>query len=228
VGCRLAPPADGVAKCWLTAAAIDLRQLSETDGALRGVVVEATLPPFDPQPLLRASIQVADGQVRDAAFRDLGVAATWQDGTLAIERAALQTFGGTVRADGGCTGADGPTPACNLHGTLESVQIAAALAGLRSKAAQRVDGRLDAELRLTTNGRDAVAVRRSARGTGSVRVTNGVVQGVNLAERVLGAVPGVGALLRSSPPRRGSAWQRRDALRSADSDRAHRQRADRQ
>jgi hypothetical protein len=31
-----------------------------------------------------------------------------------------------------------------------------------------------------------------------VRVTNGVVRGINLAERVLGAVPGVGALLRSS------------------------------
>jgi hypothetical protein len=198
VGCRLAPPADGVAQCRLTAAAVDLRQLSGTDGALRGVVVEATLPPLDPRPLLHATIQVADGQVRNAAFRDLGAAATWQDDTLAIERAAVQTFGGTVRADGGCAGANGPTPACNLHGTLEGVQIAAALAGLRSTAAQRVDGRLDAELRLTTSGRDAVALRRSAHGTGSVRVTNGVVQGVNLAQRVLGAVPGVGALLRSS------------------------------
>ncbi len=198
VGCRLAPPAAGVAQCRLTAGSIDLRPLNFGDGTVHELTVEATLRPLDTNPLLRATVQVSDGQVRDATFRQLDAAVTLQGGTLEVERASLQAFGGNAQASGRCTGASGPAPECAAQLAVQGAQIATMLAGLRSAAAHRVDGQVDADLHVTTSGRDAAALRRSIRGTGSVRVTNGVVQGVNLAQRVLGAVPGVDKLLRSS------------------------------
>ena len=197
VGCRLAPPTSGVAQCRVSAASIDLRPLQLGDGTLRGVTVDASVPPFDPQPLLQATVTIADGQLGTAPFRAVAVTGSWQAGTLEIAHAAVEGFGGSADGNGRCSDMLEPTPSCTAQASLHGIQIATALAALQPRKPPQVDGRLDADIRLSASGREGATLRRSLRGNGSVRVSNGVVQGVNLAQRVLGAVPGVDKVVRS-------------------------------
>ena len=130
-------------------------------------------------------------RIGDAPVRALSATATLRGEAAELGRLAASAFGGTVQASARCTGVTTPAPACATDVAGQHLQVAAMLGALRGGAAARVDGTLDTAWHLATTGLDTAALRRSARGTGSIQVVDGVVRNLNLAQRVLGALPGV-------------------------------------
>lgn len=197
LGCRLAPPTASTAHCQLGAERLPLQRLGLGDSEVRGLRVDVDLPVIADADSHRLQVAASGGQVRGAPLQGIAATMTMQDRTLTIEQATMEAFGGSTRLDGSCTGIDGPAPDCSVGLTVQGARLAEVLQGLGSDAARQLDGRLTADLRVSASGLHAEAVRRSLRGGGTVRVEDGVFRQLNLAQRVLGALPGVGGLMSS-------------------------------
>lgn len=195
IDCRAARPAAATAQCRVTAAALDLAPLAQIDATLAGVTLDATAPLRDADPILRLAVAIDEIQWRGAPLRQARAEGTLQRRALEITQATARVFGGSAHATGRCADLDGPTPQCSVQLGVDDARVGPALAAVTGQA-QRVDGRVGGELRVTARGRDPIAARRSLRGTGSVWMRDGVVQGLNLAQRVLGALPGIDTVVR--------------------------------
>lgn len=119
---------------------------------------------------------------------------------LALSDLDLGIFGGRVR---GRLAADRSAPAhprLSADLTVERLDVAAAARVGAPGLARSLDGRLAGEVHLTARGTTGEALRQSLAGDGRFAVADGVLRGVNLADRVLAGVtqvPGLTALLPS-------------------------------
>ena len=197
LGCRIAPPTATSARCQLGVERLPLQRFGLGESEAHGVRVEVDLPVAPGAAGHRLQLAVGGGQLRGAPLQSIAATGAMQDGTLTIEQATMEAFGGSARLDGSCTAIDTPAPECATHVTVQGARLAGVLAGLGSDAARRLDGRLTADLQVAVRGRDADALRRSLRGGGTVRIDDGVIHDLNLAQRVLGALPGVSGLMSS-------------------------------
>jgi hypothetical protein len=157
---------------------------------------------------LSTTIAVADGVARmpptrfragDAALEATG-SFTLAGRVLAIDRVAGEVFGGTIDGHGR---AEFPAsgPRFSVEGAARNVGLQPLLAARRSHLAERMAGRLDADVSLTGAGRRPRAIRRSLAGTARIDVRDGVLHGVNIVDDVLGQVVGVRGLGTLMPAR---------------------------
>jgi hypothetical protein len=137
------------------------------------------------------------GQLRAASLGRLSGAVAMQDDAVTLEHAAAEAFGGSLQLDGACTAVGGSAPDCRAHLVMRGARLSEILAGIGSDDPSRLDGRLDADLRVTARGRQPEALRRSLDGGGTIAVADGVIGRLNLAQRVLGALPGMSGVVHS-------------------------------
>lgn len=192
--CRAAPPAAPLATCQVALPALVAPEFGAL--ALRDAALEVRVRPLDPAPALSGTLRAASGEALGAAFRDLAAEAALSGDRLDVSSFAVALFDGALRGTGHCALAAQTAPACEVDATASGVRLGPLLASQGTASAERVDGVLDASSRLTFTAGDRAVVRRSLRGGGPLRVRNGVVRGVNLAQRVLGGLPGIGELAR--------------------------------
>ncbi|MDX2170831.1 MAG: AsmA-like C-terminal region-containing protein, partial [Deltaproteobacteria bacterium] len=182
--------------------------------ALRALQADAELRPRDAAPVLRATAQVAEGQIHGAPFRALDAELTATLDQVTVTRLAAAAFGGTVSGGGSCRGLRAAALDCSAQGSVADLRIAPLLASQRAAGAAKLDGVVTADGRGSASGRDAPALLASLRASGRVRVADGVLRHVNLAQQMVGALPGASALV--SGPRvnalLGSSETRFDSL----------------
>jgi hypothetical protein len=176
---------------------------------LRDVSVASADPPFELAGLtqtiaLRGDVAVlprTSMRVNGEPVVVSGRAGRFGSPVVALSDLDLGIFGGRIR---GRVEADRSTPArprLAADLTLDDIDVAAAAATRAPGAARALAGRLSGGLRLAGRGTTTKALRASLAGDGRFTIEDGVLRGVNLADRVLEGVtrvPGLGALL---PPR---------------------------
>lgn len=197
ITCRVAPPTAPAAQCELEAAAIPLHGVGLGEGVVRGLKASVAVPLADQTGARRAQVEATGGQLRAASLGRLSGAVTMQDDAVTLEHAAAEAFGGSLQIDGACTAVGGSAPDCRAHLVVRGARLSEILAGIGSDDPSRLDGRLDADLQVTARGRQPEALRRSLGGGGTIGITDGVVGRLNLAQRVLGALPGMSGVIRS-------------------------------
>ncbi|WP_420403332.1 AsmA family protein [Nisaea sp.] len=125
-----------------------------------------------------AEISLKAKQVRYGAylFDNLDLAATLENGVLAVSRLASGLFGGTV--DGTASLRHAPTPAAEMTLRIRNADVRQAAMSAADVA--QVTGTLDYETALQTSGRSEFALVSGLQGTGNMAVRNGTVDGFDL------------------------------------------------
>jgi AsmA protein len=217
LGCTATALTEPVLHCRLSAAAIAAAQLgsaAKSGDVLRGVAVDAEVRPLDVAPVVHATVRVADGQLHGAPFRALDAALQATADQVAVTRFAGAAFDGTVTGSASCRGLRAAQLDCSAQGAATGLRIAPLLASQAAPGAGRIDGTVTASGRGSAAGRNAAAMLAAVSASGRVQVTDGVLRHVNLAQQIVGALPGVDALLRGPRVRAllGSSETRFDRL----------------
>ncbi|MEO8605572.1 MAG: AsmA-like C-terminal region-containing protein, partial [bacterium] len=185
-------------RCEVAAASLtpaDLGVAGRPGDALRGLIVNAEVKPLDVPPLVHASLRAADGQAAGAPFRALEVDLVGGAETVTITHLAAHAFDGAVGGKAACRVGDRQPIACNLDLTVAAIQLTQLLASQHSPAAATVAGRTTGEAHVSSSGVGSEALLDNLRGTVRGTVTDGVLKHVNFAQQIVGALPGVGALV---------------------------------
>jgi uncharacterized protein involved in outer membrane biogenesis len=197
--CQAAPLADPLMHCRLTAAAIAAAQLGSAarpGDALRGLEADAETRPLAATPVVHATLRVADGTLHGAPFRALDAALEATLDQVTVTRFAGAAFDGTVTGSAACRGLRAAQLDCSAQGAVTDLRIAPLLASQGGPGAGKIDGTVTGSGRGSASGHDAAALLDAINGNGHIQVTNGVLRHVNLAQQIVGALPGVDALLR--------------------------------
>ena len=110
---------------------------------------------------------------------------------VAMERLRLKTLGGSLDANGGMR-LGGASPRFEVAARLRGVDIRESVAGIAGFP--DVEGTIDADLKVTGQGRNWEAIKPTLAGTGSAAVVEGRILDFNLAERALRGTTGVRGL----------------------------------
>jgi hypothetical protein len=115
-------------------------------------------------------------------FTNLSAKLEAKPGQIAMSGLTLSMFGGTY--DGALNlDSSAATPRLQLRGTVQGIDVSqlATLAG----APGSITGQLGGNVALTCDGTDATSMLRTARGTSSANITNGVIPGLDMVRTIV-------------------------------------------
>ncbi len=145
-------------------------------------------------PQLDATLRSTAGSLRDIAYQKLDGVASLRNQKLSFEQLTLSAFDGSIAGTGSYDLAKPDAPAFLFRGKFDGLDIAALLAQLGAGRALQLAGRLDADIDLGGRGSQWDVIRQTLSGTGAFEVSDGVLKGVNLAERIFAGVTGIPGL----------------------------------
>ena len=131
---------------------------------------------------MEVALTAARGGFGTYQFDDLSARIGIVPARVSLEDVSLRMFGGSVQ---GALEADtaGPVPRLRTAGRFEGLDVARLLH--REAGGPGVTGRADGTLSVTATGGDANALMRTARGSVTLRVTNGTIEGLDMVRAVV-------------------------------------------
>jgi uncharacterized protein involved in outer membrane biogenesis len=169
---------------------------------LSTVLAAGSITQSEPLPKLpsgTAKVSIAEGNIANAAFKDLSLAAT-TDGQLAdIQSFKIAVFNGNV-AGSGTTTLD-KTPQFSFEVNANNVDIQQALMVQDPKSAAMFRGNVDTQLQVSGRGTKFDDIKPTLKGSGRAAVRNGKLVGVNLIRIALDktkGIPEIGDLIPAS------------------------------
>jgi uncharacterized protein involved in outer membrane biogenesis len=161
---------------------------------LENVEARGSFRKADSGPQLDATFQSTGGSLRDIAYRALDCKVSLRNQKLTIERLTLSAFDGSIAGAGSYDMARPDAPAFAFRGNLDDIDVAKLFAHFGTGRALQMSGRLRANVDLVGRGSEWEVIRQALTGSGALEVTDGVLEGVNIAEDVLGGITGIPGL----------------------------------
>ena len=156
-----------------------------------------------PTPMsLVVDIKASKGRFAGFDFSNLGTKLDAKPGRITMSGLTLSMFGGTY--DGTLNlDSSAATPRLQLRGSVKGIDVSqlATLAG----APGSITGQLAGSVALACDGTDASSMLRTARGTSSAQITNGVIPGLDMVRTIVLAF---GKPTGAPPEGSGSAFSR--------------------
>ena len=147
-------------------------------------------------------IKAPKGRLAGYDFTNLGAKLQAKPGQIAMSDLALGMFGGTYE---GALNVDSTAsmPRIQLRGTVKGIDVSqlATVAG----APGSITGQLGGTVTLACDGTDSTSMLRTARGTSSATITNGVIPGLDMVRTIVLAF---GKPTGAPPEGSGSAFSR--------------------
>ena len=145
-------------------------------------------------PSVHGSIRSPEGALRGVAYTNLAADLELDGGQLRVPRFAINALGGVCDGSAAYDLRDPARPVFHLHPVAHGLAVADLLALSASKETAKMRGRLDADADIQGAGADRSAIEPTLTGTIRMDVQNGVLEDINLAEKVLTSVGGVPGL----------------------------------
>jgi len=152
-------------------------------------------------PALDGTLRSESGSLRDLDYRNLRAEFSLRERVATLRALALEAYEGTLQGDGRYDMREPERPQFDLRSKIRGMRLKGLLAAQFPGAEERIEGTLDADLRLAGAGGEWARIRDGLRGGGSVDVKDGILKDVNVAEQVLTAVTGIPGLSRFVSPR---------------------------
>jgi len=111
-----------------------------------------------------------------------------------FEKLALSAFDGSIDGVGSYDMAKSGEPAFSFRGKVDGVDVGALVAHFGVGSALKMSGRLQGSFDLEGHGSEWEGIRQALTGSGALEVADGVLEGVNIAESVLGGLTGIPGL----------------------------------
>jgi hypothetical protein len=152
-------------------------------------------------PLFRGTVRSSAGTLRDVEFQALDVDFGLRDQIATLDKLALRAYQGSYSGSGRYDMRDATNPKFAFNSDVRDMDLAGLLGAQMPAAADRISGKLFADLDLNGSGSGWETIQQTLRGQGRVDVQDGVLKDVNLAESVLSGVTGVPGLSNFISPR---------------------------
>jgi uncharacterized protein involved in outer membrane biogenesis len=171
------------------------------DELLRDVVVDGTLTLRDGTPAVGGSLASGSGRLRDIDYRDLQSRFSVRGGTVTVPHIELRAFDGTYSGTGRYERPASGPPVFDMQSSARNIALVPLLRSRMSPGAAHLRGRLRADVSLRGTGSGWQTIQKTLHGRGRVEIADGVLKDVNIAEKVLSGLTGVGGLTQIISPR---------------------------
>ena len=166
---------------------------------LRALAADLSLDATRSPPGMDLHLRAGGGRLAGLPFESLEVVASRSGPAVRLRKVEVSAFEGGVSAEGRLELASGTAPRFSLSARVDRIDLASLLAAELGAAAARLRGRLTARLELEGAGSSWEELRPALRGQGRVDVADGVLEGVNLVDEIVGGVTGVPGLGSLTP-----------------------------
>jgi uncharacterized protein involved in outer membrane biogenesis len=169
---------------------------------LSTVLAVGNITQSEPLPKLpsgTAKVSIAEGNIANAAFKDLSLAATTDGRQADIQSLKVAVFNGNVAGSG--TATLDKTPQFSFDLNANNVDIQQALMVQDPKSAAMFRGNVDTQLQVSGRGAKFDDIKPTLKGSGRAAVRNGKLVGVNLIRIALDktkGIPEIGDLIPAS------------------------------
>ena len=147
----------------------------------------------------RGKLASADGRLFNVTYKDLNAALSVADNTANVQSLRVQALSGTVQLQGEYVFKD-RSPRFDVKSKFNGIDVKELYAALDSKAERDIEGRLNADMRLTGSGKSWEEIKPSLRGQGEAEVIQGVIYNFNVADSALTGITGIPGLTNSVNP----------------------------
>jgi uncharacterized protein involved in outer membrane biogenesis len=139
--------------------------------------------------------------LRDLEYQNLDVELTTRDKVASLRQLSFNADSGTFRGRAEYDMRKSDNPSCEGRSDIGDMDLALLLARQASKAAGKLQGKLQTDITLSGSGKEWPAIRQSMRGNGKLAVKDGVLKDINIADSALSSVTGIAGLSSFISPR---------------------------
>jgi hypothetical protein len=161
---------------------------------LEDVEVRGNFRTANAGPQLDATVRSNGGSLRDIAYQALDGQVSLRGQKIRFERLTLSAFDGSVVGAGSYDMTKADAPAFSFRGKVDGLDVGALAAHFGGGSALQMTGRLKANLDIDGYGSEWEVIREVLTGNGALEVADGVLEGVNIAESILGGLTGIPGL----------------------------------
>ena len=160
---------------------------------LKNVSSEGSLSMANGTPTYQGKIASAQGILHQVNYTDLNANLTLENKVANIRDLRVKALKGSLQANGEYAFND-PTPRFSLASKVQGIDIKELYQTLDPKASRDIQGRLNADMKVSGTGKGWEEIKPTLRGDGQAEVIDGAVLNFNIAENALSGITGIPGL----------------------------------
>lgn len=141
----------------------------------------------------------AAGTLFNIAYKDLQATLSLADKVANVHSLRVQALSGTVQLQGEYAFKE-PSPGFTLTSKVDGIDVKELYSALDAKAERDIQGRMNANMKLSGGGKSWEEIKPSLRGQGEAEIVQGVLYNFNIAESALTGITGIPGLINNLSP----------------------------
>ena len=147
----------------------------------------------------QAKFGSTDGRLRNLNYKNLEASLRIADQVASIETLRVNALSGHIQLQGEYAFKP-PTPNFSVTSKVQGVDVKELYTALDAKAERDIQGRLNADLKVSGAGKTWEEIKPGLQGEGEAEITDGVIYNFNIAESALTGITGIPGLTNSVSP----------------------------
>jgi uncharacterized protein involved in outer membrane biogenesis len=141
----------------------------------------------------RGKLASANGTLYKINYKELGTNLVVENKIASIRNLRVNALSGSLQADGEYA-FNNPTPRFSLVSKAQGLDLKELYRSLDPKSGRDIQGRLNADMKVSGSGKEWSEIKPSLRGQGQAEVLQGALLDFNIADNVLSGVTGIPGL----------------------------------
>jgi hypothetical protein len=141
----------------------------------------------------------AEGTFHNVAYKGMEATIALADKVAQIESLRLNALSGQIQAQGEYAFKN-PTPSFSVISKIQGIDVKELYTALDAKAERDIQGRLNADMKLSGSGKSWEEIKPGLRGQGEAEIAQGVIYNFNIAESAMTGITGIPGLTNSLSP----------------------------
>jgi uncharacterized protein involved in outer membrane biogenesis len=160
---------------------------------IKNLSSEGTLAAKNGSVLFQGKIASSQGTLYKIGYKDLGTSLAVENNIANIRNLRVNALSGSLQAEGEYA-FNNPVPRFSLASKVQGIDLRELYRSLDPKAQRDIQGRLNADMKVSGGGKNWEDIKPNLRGQGVAEVVQGALLNFNIAEGVLSGVTGVPGL----------------------------------
>ena len=160
---------------------------------IKNLSSEGTLTARDGALTYRGKLASAQGTLYKIGYKDLGTNLVLENKIATLRNLRLHALNGSLQVDGEYA-FKSPTPRFSAVSKAEGLDLRELYRSLDPNSTRDIQGRLNADMKISGSGKDWNEIKPSLRGQGQAEVLQGALLDFNIADSVLSGITGVPGL----------------------------------
>ena len=164
-----------------------------TADVIRNLTSEGTLRTKEGALTFQGNLASAQGTLYKINYTNLGTNLALENNIAHIRNFRVNAVSGSLQAEGEYA-YNQPAPRFSLTSKVQGIDLAELHRSLEIKTSRDIQGRLNADMKISGNGKQWEEIKPSLRGQGQAEVIEGALLNFNIAESVLTSITGIPGL----------------------------------